>query len=749
MKKTRTIQLLTVLLLLVLAVIGGAISASAEDLSWNLLTDKDAGYDVRDAHGAYTLETDSDGTPYMINSRRWHGALYIDDTQNILGSYSTFSLEGDFFFTSFPSGTRLEGGVDRTPKELPLSFLCWLYNDAETGKTVAFNALRIDDEGYLYTENAASGKTNVQLDTGKWYNIRCVFSPRNGASEIFINGEKAIDFSFTRYDVTKHVSYGVRYFDGFYNFGVQMKNLIVKTNSDQKLTLRREDAAELIGYQTAKPTDDSFSARIVMGLDGVDYNRVGYEIIKIMLDEDSNMISESLSARSKVVYETLKDTSGKAYSLKELYGYNYAAAVDVEGLPADPDSGLFELVIRPYVLGMDGIRRYGVSSSYVYVGEKDAEGYPILKKKVEGEALEVASSGDTYIYNNDGTKGVNYGKASDLFVRNVGTENDPLYRAAYYKFTVKKSNHMVKALDTAASAKLRVYIRATESNSSRKRYDMIVHATDIEWDEMELTFNNSNQLAAAQEEIYYGGYTPYSYTDIEILPYLKEQYVEEDGTMTVSFRFVNEGHEDALLTYFCSKESANVPYIEISDTFYTVQLNPEKTFNNGYEPWGFAEAVVNEWFDDLRDKVYLKDENGNLVYHDEYGSFGPDGYNATEATGDFTREFKWKNGTIWTQNATNGYKEPDSAFSANKFGRRSERAPQTDSLPPSMPRCFRNTTNMAAFRTPTSVARQRAISTPRPLREDPTSLTPWAIPSSQWVPTRSASVIPLRSPIIR
>ncbi len=156
---------------------------------------------------------------------------------------------------------------------------------------------------------------------------------------------------------------------------------------------------------------------------------------------------------------------------------------------------------------------------------------------------------------------------------------------------------------------------------------------------------------------------------IEILPYLREQYINEDGTMDVSFRFMNEGHADALLTYFNSRETLNAPYIEISNSLYTINLNPEKNFNEGYEPWGFAESIVNEWFDDLRDKVYLKDANGNLVYHDEYGDFDPDGYNATEPTGDFTREFTWKNETIWTKSSANGYKEPDSAFSENRFGR--------------------------------------------------------------------------------
>ncbi|MBO4979172.1 MAG: DNRLRE domain-containing protein [Clostridia bacterium] len=658
-------RLLLVALLMAASLLACMLAASAEDLEWNLLTDTDSGYRIRHAHTPYKSGTEADGTPYMYNQNGKPNGMYIYDDQNILGSFSTFSLEGDFYFDSFPTGTRPERDAVHTPKTRPLSFLCWLYNDIETGTTTAFNALRIDDEGFLYTENDAAGKTDVQLETGKWYNIRCVFSPRNGASEIFINGEKALDFSFTRFEMTKHVSGGVRYFDGYYSYDVKMKNLIVKTNSEYTLSLSREKSAEYFGYQTTKPENGAFSARVLLSLDGLDYNRVGYEVIMLGYDADGALVSEGLSARSKVVYDCLLSSDGIFYTADE-FGIPYMAALEIEDLPVEPTGDFFELVVRPYVLGMDGIRRYGLSTSLTYTYDFDEEGYPLLSKP-QGKMITVEGTDDTYIYNNETTRAANYGSQAQLQVRNVGDESTLLYRAAYYKFTL--SAEAVKALDSAASAKLCVYIQAMESNSSRKRYDMMIHATDTDWTESGLNYNNSATLAAPQEELYHGDFAVGSFSEFEILPYLKEQLPNEDGTLTVSFRFANEGHADALLAYFSAKESGNIPHIKIANSLYTVNLSPEKTFNHGYEPWGYAESLVDEWFDDLRDKVYTKDENGNLVYHDELGSFAPEGYNATVATGDFTREFKWKDGTVWSQNAATGYKEPDSAFSANKFGR--------------------------------------------------------------------------------
>ena len=102
----RLCLLALVLVTLTLTVCAVTMSASAADLEWNLLTDTEAGYRVFDMHGAYDEGTEEDGTPYVKSNKA--GGLYIYDDSNILGSYRTFSLEGDFYFTGFPQGLRVE-----------------------------------------------------------------------------------------------------------------------------------------------------------------------------------------------------------------------------------------------------------------------------------------------------------------------------------------------------------------------------------------------------------------------------------------------------------------------------------------------------------------------------------------------------------------------------------------------------------------------------------------------------------------
>ena len=652
--KRRLFKLVLLVSLVALTLVGAMISASAADLSWNLLTDAEAGYVVENRNNRWTAGVDENGVPQMtLSGSSQNGVLYIHDEQNILGSYLTFSLEGDFYFESFPQGIR-EGKY--TPEERPLSFLCWNYKDINTGSITAYNAIRLDSEGYIHTKNDGSEKTDVQLETGVWYNIRCVFTPKNGLSEMFINGKKVLDFGIDRFDPNKVASHSVRYFDGYYSWGVTMKNLIVKTDSDYTIEPKRESSADYLGYQTTKPDGGTFDARMVLGVNEQDFNRVGYEAIILTKDEDGVVQSDSFSLRAKEIYETLVDADGNVYNIKDLYDYNYAAALELLELPLEPTGDYFELIVRPYVLGMDGIRRYGIAASFIYVGLTDENGYPLLEQQT-GKRYSITVAEDTYIYKGGGdleTK--NNGAESKLVVRNPGNETTGQFRAAYFQFTFTARE--LKALETATAAKLRVYINGHESNASRKQYDMILHGTGTDWTEETLNYKNYQTLAPTYDEIGSGSYEIGSWFTVDVLPYIQEQMMygySEDDTLTVSFRLTNEGHNDTIAAYVNSKESSYIPTIEIETSLYYPVLNLSKSMNSGYEPWGYAEHLVNEWFDELVDKVYPKDENGNLIYH-EIEVFDPEGYGATEATGDFTQEITWKNGHMWSTKASEGYK---------------------------------------------------------------------------------------------
>ena len=653
-------RVLVSFVMLVLLVLGLTLWAAADDISINLLTDDNSGYRLE--RYRFDLAEEEDGTVYTYNRPGENAALYAFDDENLMGSYFTFSLEGDFYFDAFPSGLR-DG---TTAEENPLSFLCWIYTRLDTGKPGVFNSLRLDNNGYLYTQAASPVKTDVQLETGRWYNIRCVFTPKNGISEVFIDGEKRFDFKIEPYRPGKYISHAVRYFDGFFNWDVKMKNLYFKTDSSYSVELKREAAADYMGYQVTKPEGDSFTARAVLGLDSLDYRRVGYETLILARDEEGNVMTESRSEGTATVYQTLRDADGNTYNVSELYGRKYAAALDISELALEPDFATYEIVIRPYVLGNDGIRRYGVATTLYYIGELDEAGYPILHKN-EGKILTVECTDDTFIWNKNGYQSSDQGSATMMMFRNPGTPNNDGYRACYFQFTLDAET--VKALDTAASAKLRVYIPSIDSNIYRKLYDVVVHATKSGWNEHDLNFQNHTSMATTMELVGQGPCRAASYFSIDVLSYLRSEMVNEDGTMTVSFQLTSEGKDDALEVFVYSRETTFKPILEISNSIYEISTNLDKMANVGYEPWGYAEALVDEWFEELYYEVWNVDMFGESQDHGEVGDFAPKGYGEKSAAGDFTVPVNWLNNGIWSTNKAEGYIYGKEYLRGDKFAR--------------------------------------------------------------------------------
>ncbi len=637
MKKRFALFLFVAVLMLFCTVV-----ASADDLEWNLLTDKDAGYEATNEGGNFTEAYEDDGTIYVHNldSQR-AGAYYVYDDNNILGTYRSFSLEGDFYFEALPYGERNDGGTPLTPGESPLSFLAWCYR-VQGSESIIWNSIRITDQGQLYLangKNAGLSPSDVYLEAKTWYNVKILMMPGNGLCELYINGEKKADFNIVRFDPKIHVSAFVRYFDGFFQWGVKMKNLIVKTDSSYIIGLREEEAADYIGYQVTKPEGDTFSLRTIMGVNSTDYNRIGYEVITLALDENGSVVSESFSDRTKVVYEAVKDGAGNTYNVKDLYGYNYAAALEISGLPKRPPLGSLEIVVRPYVLGMNGIRLYGEAAILLYMGDADADGYPKITKLTErfDTVIPVA---DTFIYkwaNADN----NFGSQDRLQLQNRDETNADPIQAAYFKFHF--TPEQVKMMENSSSIKFCLYHLGMES------VDLLVYATDSSWDEMTLTYNNHKETADVWEYVTRATALDKQYVYFDVLQYVNEQMLNEDGSLTVSFRVIPQGVPNAGATYVESKGTGaeTTPKIEIVTTLYNMDLNLTKISNEGYEPWGYAEKLVNQWFDELVDEIYPRDTEGNLIDH-AVNEDEPEGYRLEEAAGDFTAVVEWEaDNYIW------------------------------------------------------------------------------------------------------
>ena len=411
-----------------------------------------------------------------------------------------------------------------------------------------------------------------------------------------------------------------------------------------------ESVAECLGYFLTKNQTGEYGLHLCFGHKG---KGGGFEALLISHRENAPRHSESITDRLTV--ETRKNVGA----------YATVQTLTFDTLPLGGEEQL-ELVVRPYLAGKDGVRRYGDAVLLGYAGKMGADGEPLFEIK-EGVSLRAGASDDTYVFNKEEYNHSDFGGEARLPVRNTGEEDSELFRAAYFKFTLDAQ--AVRALDKAATAKLCVYTGGTESHAERRKYDMMVHATATGWSEHGLNYANCKELAAVGEKLYQGAFSGGRYLAVDILSYLKAQAPNADGTLTVSFRLTNEGHEDALMSNWYPKESDKPPYIEIRDSLYTLFADPEPYENVGYEPWGYAESLVNEWFEDLRDKIYPRDADGNLLYYDEFGMLAPEGYGTTEPKGDFTRELRWKNGTVWTSDPETDFRVTEDAWEKGKYAR--------------------------------------------------------------------------------
>ncbi|MBO4979306.1 MAG: DNRLRE domain-containing protein [Clostridia bacterium] len=404
------------------------------------------------------------------------------------------------------------------------------------------------------------------------------------------------------------------------------------------------ESAALVGCRVGKAEKGSFPLTALVGLSECACGRVGAELLLLTRAEGGRACARSRSVTG---------TATKAAEGACLY------AMESSDIPCDEG---MEIILRPYVMGEDGIRRYGVASCLRLSGV-DSEGYPMLAPH-SNKRLSVSSSEDTFIYAAAPT--ADYGKSLGLCVRNTGDEDSEYFRAAYFKFTLDAD--AVKALDTAVAAKLRLCITHHENNPSRKQYDMLLQAVGTDWDEHTLNYSNYKAKAPTGETLHKGKYMLGAYFTVDILPYLKAQTPSGDGTVSVAFRLTGEGQKDAIVAFVGSRESKSAPVLELESSMYYPSLTLAKQNNEGYEPWGYAERIVDEWFGEMTDKIFRKNANGEPFYHD-IGAFDPEGYDATEPTGDFTRKLDWKYGNAWTNDASTGYRAPKETWKTARFAR--------------------------------------------------------------------------------
>ena len=529
-----------------------------------------------DAHGKKALGVVDKNCTYVIN-----------DVGSRLDEYDSFSIEADMFFETYPSGT---GSNGKTPNEYPLSFVTWI--TGEEGKNAAFRSIRIDGDGYLCTGsdpvNNPEQRSAAKLPLGEWFSIRFLISPVTGFCEVYINGQNLLSYDLGR-PKSDLVRSQVRFFDTRYSYTAYFSNISVYTDSSYRIGLTDEAAADFAGYQTTKVENNSFDLRLVSVTDIADittYNSVGF-MVTTMMKENGETVATEKKHYDINVYESLL-ADGKKVTAESL-GAKYLAAVTIKDIPTN--KGHVEIVVRPYVK-KGGVRSYGNAAILTYSGTVK-DGYPVLDIAEKSVQYTATPSDDTYVKL---TTAENFGAEEKFELKNNG-ENNSYTREVYAKFSF--SPNALKRLLASNRIYLEFYANSHRTMTAEEETEGGILAdicgVDTAWSETELNGRNYKELAEETEFIGDVRYKEKQYSQIDVTEYV----LENAPSGSVAFKISNV-EEDG------SGSQSRISSIRLVTypISYNHEINLSKMQNVGYEPWGYAEKLVDEWFNSDYDELF-------------------------------------------------------------------------------------------------------------------------------------------------
>ncbi|MBQ2325504.1 MAG: DNRLRE domain-containing protein, partial [Clostridia bacterium] len=462
---------------------------------------------------------------------------------------------------------------------------------------------------------------------GEWFNIRFLVSPLTGFCEVYINGQNLLSYKIGK--PTTLAKSQVRFFDARYSYTAYFSNISVYTDSSYRIGLIDEDSADFLAYQTTKVADNKFDLRLISGIDIADittYNHAGFNIITLW-DENGTVMTKEQNVYSTEVCKSVI-ANGQTVSAESL-GTTYMAAIPVKGVPAN--KGSLEIIVRPFVK-KGGIRSYGDAMILSWTGDLN-DGHPVFAMADSSVEYTAFPSDDTFVKLNNAE---NFGDKTSFELKNNGQKNE-YTREIYIKFSF--SDVALKRLLSSNRIYLEFYVNShralTDDESAEGGILADVCGVDTKWTESELTGRNYEQLAAELEYIGDVRYKSKEYTQIDVTDYV----LSHAGAGSVAFKISNVENDGASgqMSVASSEASTGSPRLVIHPIMYNHEINLNKLQNVGYEPWGYAEKLVDEWFKTDYDLLYSTPANEDVIPNWNVDNASP--------VGDYTVKIDWKAST--------------------------------------------------------------------------------------------------------
>ena len=605
---------------------------SATTNKWNKPTAVNSFHpnNVADNHGDFSMSSSTTrigkyDNPVNSREKVWgfqntNGTFFFHDDNNRLVNAPAFIMETDMYFDEFPGGT-YSSSDPRTPTDYPMSLLKWRIKKTSDGN-FTHNSIRVNGEGELCTDANANSGTGVFLPLDRWFHISMTVCPSTGRYEIYLDGERVYIGSFS--PVRETFSSDIGFFDGMFSYTAYVRDPSVRTLDSASVGVTENgDTADYFGYQTRINDDSSFDIRFVSSIDpesfapdadGVSETLIGagYEVTAVWKDLYGDIVSGVQTVESDVVYRTITAADG-TFSF-ENGDYIHAAVirnVDVS------ETDRIEFSVRPYTYLKDGTKRYGKSVTLVWCGEEDENGDPKLSVMEQISPYMTTPTDDTFVRHSQKADVDHTGVNGEETGIRLKYTNSSANRNGYIKFTFSETG-VQRILDSN-----RIVFRFYVTSDSRVAWSdeeiaaggvfARVNGASTDWDEQTLCGVNNYpdsmpstvSLASGSELLFRAK----EWVEIDVTDYVQSKAREGAGAVAfmMELTYAPAKTSDKAII-IASSESTNSPELVVYPALTSHTVDLSKYDNEGYDPWGYAEQLMDQWVTEGYQNAYSAGE---------------------------------------------------------------------------------------------------------------------------------------------
>ena len=553
-------------------------------------------------------------------------------TAGVVGNSHLAAHTGTLMLRAVVRFDKLPTVTASSPNENILSFITWehtYYKAGSTSTTTEYaRFLCVDENGYLHNNARVKQSDTQVLVAGQDAEICIILQPEGTKCRyhLFLDGEYVFTSSVPiSKGATGIVKSNIRFFDTRRQYDATLKEVsLVTVDPEYSIDgFGNVETTDWFGYQTTKVGKgaagiDVFNLRLISLLNRKEgYKEFGYEVTATYRKNGEIVFEPSKVIMDQNTYAELdQHINGQVVMWKpEEVGSLCATTAVIRSIDAAAED--YELRVRPFAVREDGLKIYGKSQYMAYEG-LDANGEPRFTCSDSAASQTILAKEDTYVRFGSYEK-EDYFEAKDLQYKWNTAKNDLAdaiktsnTRFAFILFDLTElkegwSNYYLNLNYSSSQGTLGTDVFAVE--------DWVLYDGTLKGltgalvkKEADLFLSDDNELVTSVDKT--------GSVRADVTEYVKAALKKGQKNLLIRVEYNREDVVEGKETGYAyaamhSIESGKGPSIIGSGNF-TYETNVDTYQNNGYEPWGYAEMIVEDWYENIWD-IYARDYGYSIM----------------------------------------------------------------------------------------------------------------------------------------